>query len=1421
MLGLGTIDRVKNMGNDIRDWRERAKMSTTLEDTLMNQRFGAYVSGLGKDMLQMVSSIDEDENVIQARINAKKKAVEAKQRLKRRSVKVADMEEGDEASKMDEEWDTSAWSDEMVEDGVAVLFDVFYDPETRRDEVKKVRACLMLEKLINRHEAAELYVRKNIALLVGLSANRFIKDGQSCGMLDLLYILHAARTKYIPELSENNFAGRATDMLMLEARQSVLMLQHMVRAHTSRKKNRERIEEVDGLIGSFGTAAEVALLSDANILKRTESLKNRWIDMHVLQSPEERCTAMGYRSPVHIGPKYSSLVMEILLSLVSENATKMAQVNREELVRSGGCILLAQMLGIPQSPFVAIAAQILSHVSKIAESLSPIIHSGCIVAGVKGINYFRKTGKMSWAMSSRKIASRGESRSDGRKGSTPSSPSRSPMQQSIEDCRIIFLDIIAMFANASAHAAAIHRARSGFDFNTSQEGNVESNDYGSTLKLSASQLSEECMRLHLGNRSLLNTLMALMKELTSLHSIRTILRIFFNLACSDCYNTVLEEVLACGGKNLMRIVDFLEERDGTVSSLSLGILIQLCTRRLGREGLLATNLARILATRTKCCDVYSRRPYQRALLVAASVLRCDERRAYNPLNAPFLLVDPEAVRKLVYLDLLKSFKRPPLEIADALSIADLVLLPFSKSLPLKVSKGALALSVSSHDHGVMDLCDFLCHPSEQFFFESLPWDESAAGCIIMDGFSRHAETSRVCYSAGTIRYLAQCLYWGRHLIKDGPALLEKQLVIALLGVTSAANALASMCKSASDDPERKDAIIFGIHDVDVITATSYFINTLSQNHPMVREDLKKIQIRTGRSALLFFDSYCGMILSMEGLDPAREEFLLSELAEVGRTVAGLLQKLKGVHGGSAIFPKLFDGMCTFLARLLTSRIIVESALTQWKLLEALRAHLPHPLTALGEKGADDEAFRAGLGMLPSSFFDVCTAICVLDRGKGACLVDGFLRRSIEKVLLLLPKLESREEMLRWTSALNKYYATSKSREEYSLDILRKIDPDLKPSTARLEVAAALNLIAACSSFAHPAFGSSNDVIMMQEYQIVHICKVLISVEETPRCDPVVVAAMQVLGGLSKDVYRAAPIFESMDILGLIAKQMAQVPMLPQKAVESALDAVNNMAATGSEYVVDQLRNLREPLLKVNRVMPVLASKVADTNWNATTTFFRSERKAEEKSAVKTILAPLTHLTISTNSPQMDDTHSIFENDRILREQLQKLYSAAGLEEEAQALSPTKKQSLGSIIASSPVRSSLGLPSPSSTMSDSSYASPSPKSQGQLRLNPLDLSQSQSQSHDKSPLNSSSSFGSPCSNIFSPASSPSKHYFTPSPGGRIAPINSGSSRKSKGKSNSKSNNKSNSNSNSNSKGSPIMVYTTWDMPELIYTRPPKN
>ena len=86
------------------------------------------------------------------------------------------MDQGGLSVQIDQEWDTSFWSSEMIDAGCEALTLLFCSVDKVPDE-KKGRAVVLLGKLLFRHEAAQTYVKRNMETFVGQCVNRSLRRG--------------------------------------------------------------------------------------------------------------------------------------------------------------------------------------------------------------------------------------------------------------------------------------------------------------------------------------------------------------------------------------------------------------------------------------------------------------------------------------------------------------------------------------------------------------------------------------------------------------------------------------------------------------------------------------------------------------------------------------------------------------------------------------------------------------------------------------------------------------------------------------------------------------------------------------------------------------------------------------------------------------------------------------------------------------------------------------------------------------------------------------------------------------------------------------------------------------------------------------------------------------------------------------------
>ena len=85
-----------------------------------------------------------------------------------------------------------------------------------KNVARKERAVYMLLKLLSRHTAAEIYIRRNIERLISKSVSKVIRSGRTCALLDLLNIVNCCKDQFPVEMSQYNFNGRGIEMMVQE-----------------------------------------------------------------------------------------------------------------------------------------------------------------------------------------------------------------------------------------------------------------------------------------------------------------------------------------------------------------------------------------------------------------------------------------------------------------------------------------------------------------------------------------------------------------------------------------------------------------------------------------------------------------------------------------------------------------------------------------------------------------------------------------------------------------------------------------------------------------------------------------------------------------------------------------------------------------------------------------------------------------------------------------------------------------------------------------------------------------------------------------------------------------------------------------------------------------------------------------------------
>lgn len=1165
LMGETVIQRTQSRAVNAREFRLSAHLPPV--DSEIQSKFNEYIHKLGAQALQLQLSNEKELEI--ERNKHKNKSMEVG-RLLRRKIKVRELEEGMLSIVMDQEWDTSGWSQDMIIAGCEALILIFYDPDSSASLDRKERAVYMLQKLISRHDTAEKYVRRNIEMMIGQAANRLIKNGRSAGQLDLLYVLHACRDKFQNDLSVFNFTGKAHEMMMLESRLAAILIQHSYRARLDRKKIRPIITYIEG----FGTAEEMKAMRENVIFNRNKDLRFRWRLLHYASTRRMRNIIGGMRGPAHIGPVYTNLVLDIILSLVSDTAGIRATGNREDVVRSNGCVLLSSFIGCPEGPFAKSACQILMYISRAAESFFPIIINGSTKGAIKFLKHIKREIQQIPGADWKDKSSRAGKRAI--------------------EARCTFIDCIQFINQLAIHAAGVYRARHNYGYLKPEHKDVEAVNYCRITDPYKTHSSAEEIIKFVGLPGLMVEVVDSLINMKHITTMQFILQCVLSLSCGDCHANILKEITAFYGRAMLRIAELIEEEDVVISTLAMCIFMQLNTKESARGVMIAKGVNQALVPITKALSSdYLRQPYLKAMLVSCSFIRQSEWRTYDPQDIPEAMCDKEAIRKHIYLDLLKTMKNPSVEIADQLTIADLTVLPNDILTTLNMSKAALSIPTRN-------LGDFLCHPHDPNYFLSLPWDESCGTCTIFEGLTINPETALEVLSVASLNFLGKCLFQARYLFA-ADSLLDRELVLVMKGLAAAAFALANFCKHSKAQAKQIKTIIEGITDASVLDSACFFIGTLSVSHPALDEGLRRLQVHVGMSAIEFFDSYASMLLSLSvntSLSQSQDLSVISQLAanellnlsEAGRAVSHLIKTLKKVHGVGPQTTDKLDRMCQLLCKLTVIPAGADAAINDWKVFDALIAHLPTPLSGVGELGVFEENYMKGLGIMPCSMFDLCTNMVQQNDGKARCLVDGFLRRALDKFSIL---------------SSSSYNGTQKN------------GPETQNSPFRKDLLSCCKLIARSANYTHPKFGAANDLIFLPRYDIFKLLHSVISVKEYPRGDELISSAVHTICALSRDNTRANVEFERYDTIGLLKGELARLSEYTVESLSFVIEAIHNFASGyKTPYMREVFPTMREPLIKVNRLFPSLYKVVSECNWAMTKATEGTKEISEEDNPIE-------------------------------------------------------------------------------------------------------------------------------------------------------------------------------------------------------------
>lgn len=1224
-------NRTQFLGHDSHQYRKNVNFPPVHKE--IQNKHNIFIHQLGADVLK--ARLDEEKQ-LQIEREALQKKQQKVTKLLRRKIRVTDLEDGGVSISMDQEWDTSTWSEELIQAGCEALILIFYDSSGSSSDERKERAVQMLQKLLYRHTSAEIYVRKNIEMMIGKAANKSIRGGKCGGLLDLLYILHSCKESFLHEMSHANFNGRAIDMLMQEARLAAIIIQHAFRAQRNARRLYKGAISVKKHVG-FGSDADIRESRLEVIGARTEELRTKWKVMHCFYPKHVVRQVGGVRGPIHIGTVYTRLALEVVLQLVNESSGGFAHGNREDIVRANGCILLTTFLAAPTGMFSRLAAVILSDVSKVSESFLPMLTSGCIGSAVRCMQYHRSVLGV------------------GQTGLPVNKHDKVSAQGAYEAC----LDLIT---NTAVHAAGMYRACMGYRYVTPAHGAVEKVDYRAVVNHLAStagygkvRLMDE-IKLYLGHQKLLRELSTMISCTNVSELLIRALRCQLTILCTEAHDRAVSEITALQGVQMIRLVELVHHNNIEVGTLALAVFMQICTEHRSRQQLQRVKIESLLDVRDKyytsagmvypfpalhrnialtgaLCRQFNWRYYDPQVVhpIMLGVLAFNDNQTMSRTPGPFPL-NKDAVRQMLYLDLLRTMRTTDViddERAEQLSIADWVILTNNEPICLGMSKAAAVF-------GAKALVDFICHPTDANYYESLPLHESAATCVLLEGLSTDIASAALSYSVGTINFMSKYVYLCKYLFL-GKRMMNSQIMVILNGVKSAAMALGRYAKSCKQDATVIDSYIKVVQDTELITSMLFFMNTLSISHPKLEKTTRDLQKVVGIGCLDYLNMYAELLLyaqrktkmaQLSDLYPPavaitsvsifalvfsmfllflNRFFLIMTMVLFISPWIQLVMYLKMVHKKSDAVVNIFNRACGFLCQVTETVEASTMAIQEWKMFDSLRIYLPTPLsgilpleevelssflhnTSLDSLETDAqreytrrrtalEEYKVSLMQLPVSFFTLCANLCNVDEGKCLCFSEGYVRRTLDRINILNSKFIKHCAK----------FAKNKNSEEW-----------LQFSE---NVCGCLKFITNAANYNHAKHGSANDLILHELYEFIPLCKNIICWQlhtKVPRTDEALLCAYEALAAVAKDSYRINRLFEKFDLYGVIRHELSMLETLPQRGASAAVKIIDRSChGLTSKYLVDIIPLLREPLAKVTRIYPTLGVTVRECNWTLT------------------------------------------------------------------------------------------------------------------------------------------------------------------------------------------------------------------------------
>ena len=584
------------------------------------------------------------------------------------------------------------------------------------------------------------------------------------------------------------------------------------------------------------------------------------------------------------------------------------------------------------------------------------------------------------------------------------------------------------------------------------------------------------------------------------------------------------------------------------------------------------------------------------------------------------------MRQAVYLDLLKTSRNIPAAAAAKVTIADLIVLPADE-------QACKDMSIAAEMVGAKDLADFLVHPGDKQHTDRLPADEAVAGCVILEALCIHRPAAASLFNADTVIYLGRCLFILRWMFSGAP-MSERQLMVTFQGVKSAAMALRGLAEGVKGDLQREVQMLQHLPDLE--DPAQFFVGNLSIHQENMSVELMELQRQASVAVLAYLK--CHVDIVMRSQIPLQEP--MARFEPVGMEILKVVKVANVLYKDSdATFLAVLEGCCAVLETISQTEEGAKIVSGKWRSGESIKMHLPKPLSGVGPLGVDEEHYKTGLARMGPSLFRLLANLCLTGTGTSDCLSDGFLRRALDKVDILWP---------------------------YIIDVIDPQGVGARPVALKncsedvqykvMEMSGCLILVARCCNFASQVYGSANDMILQDYYDLfTRLHRIINRCDRVGGWDPLMDAALQCMSKLASDNVRLLNDFERVDIVALLRKVLLQLGKVPESVQGLAITTISVVAGSlRSDYLKESLPRLREPLAAVPTKHPELLNAVRGASWMVMKCIIDLEKAAAREASSK---SPAKRgLNINWQPDHFAST-----NDSILNTRINELLEKAGLE----------------------------------------------------------------------------------------------------------------------------------------------------------------